>query len=118
MNRRFFQVLQEGFQKCGIVPEIDLFWVRSLYHETRAIYDDGTINQLFQGYSKDKRPGMPGYFPGDNRMTLERDNAMQIQIHFIRPSNRAEITFYSPTIAVYLPIRYIDKLGKLVREND
>lgn len=117
LNSTFFEKLEEGLQCCDISPTIDVLWVRHQVGEIRKIYDDGCINQMFQGHSPNRLPGTPEYYPGDSNMIDGRENAIQIQIHFIKPRNDIRADYYSPAVAVYIPNTYASELSRLITQG-
>lgn len=112
VDKQFFSKVETALQKAGISPVVDVVWIRDIAHETRAIDENGTINQLFQG--RNPNQNSPTYYVGDNAMTGQRPNVMQLQIHYVRPSNRNEIQYYSPTLALYIPQNYSEQMARLV----
>lgn len=113
LDKAFFDKLELALIKSKINPIVDILWMRDSAHETRAISNSGKINQLFQG--RNATEGGKNYYPGDSSMvTVNRSNVMQLQIHFIKPNNLPEISYYSPAIALYVPVAYSEKMERLV----
>lgn len=114
MQNDFFLKLEIGLQTCDIIPKIDIVFVRINAGETRRIYDDKRINQLFQGHSPNRLPGTPEYYPGDSNLVIGREDRIQIQIHLITPRNDYRGNYCSPALAVYIPQIYANELSKLI----
>ncbi|WCR24863.1 Z1 domain-containing protein [Paenibacillus thiaminolyticus] len=113
LDRTFFNKLEEALIKSGINPVVDILWLRDTVHETRTISVCGKINQLFQG--RNSTQGSKTYYPGDSSMvTIERSDVMQLQIHLVKPKNLPEINYYSPAIALYVPVAYSEQMERLV----
>ena len=104
-------------KKKGLDDSIDLVWVRVNTNERRKILEDGSIQQFFRG--RDMHPNENGEFDylGDRHTCDDRPEKIQIQIHYIKPSNKPEIDFYSPSLCFYVPNEYIDKI-KIVGRDD
>lgn len=112
-NHSFLNKLEEALIKSDIHPVIDILWLRDMTYETRTISSSGKINQLFQG--RNPNQDSESYYPGDSSMvTIERSDVMQLQIHFVKPKNMPEIDYYSPTLALYVPSAYSEKMERLV----
>ncbi|AJY74294.1 Z1 domain-containing protein [Paenibacillus beijingensis] len=113
LDQTFFNKIEEALIKSDINPVVDILWIRDTAHETRTISSSGKINQLFQG--RNSNQGSKTYYPGDSNMvTIERSDVMQLQIHFIKPKNFPEINYYSPAIALYVPVAYSEQMERLV----
>lgn len=112
LNKAFFSVLEEALTKIGIHPLVDIYWVRDNEHSTRKINDDGSIQQLFQG--RNPNVNSPLYYEGDRSLVNRAPDHMQLQIHLVKPTNRPEIDFYSPVLALYVPEECTKELSKLV----
>lgn len=106
----YLNKLDNLIQKKGLDDYIDIVWVRIHENETRKIYEDGSIQQIFRG--RDTKLNENGEFNylGDRHTCDERPNKIQIQIHYIQASNMPEIDFYSPSLCIYIPNFYIEKL--------
>ena len=96
---------------------IDLVWVRINTNEKRKILEDGSIQQFFRG--RDMKPNEDGVYNylGDRHTCDDRPDKIQIQIHYIKASNLPSIDFYSPSLCIYIPNGYIDKV-KIVGGDD
>ena len=42
---------------------------------------------------------------------------MQLQIHYIKPINLDNIEYYSPALALYIPLEYSEEMSKLVKKG-
>lgn len=113
-NADFFALLQMAFEDMKETPLIDVMWVRHASGEKRTIYEDGSINQLFQG--RNPNTSADNYYPGDYKMADERPNVMQLQVHYLKPSNPeyADMDYWSPTVALYIPKEMITNLAQYV----
>lgn len=112
LNGAFFSVLDTALKKLKIDPPVDLYWIRDTEHEKRKINDDGTIQQLFQG--RNPNVNSPTYYEGDRSLADKEPDHIQLQIHFVKPTNNAYIDFYSPALALYVPASCSNELEKLV----
>ena len=114
MQKDFFVRLEFGLQTCHINPEIDIVIVRYETGETRRIYEDNRINQLFQGHSPNRSPDSPEYYPGDSNLVVGREDRIQIQVHLITPRNDMRGNYCNPALAVYIPQSYANNLSQLI----
>lgn len=114
----YLNKLNDLIQKKGLDEFIDLVWVRIDTNEKRRILDNGGIQQFFRG--RDMNPNENGQYlyNGDRHLCDERPEKIQIQIHYIQASNKPEIDFYSPSICIYIPNEYTDKLKIVGREEE
>lgn len=112
LNREFFNTLNEALTKLKLYPAVDLYWVRDIEHSTRKILDDGSIQQLFQG--RNPNVSSPLYYKGDRSLADQEPDHIQLQIHYIKPTNGDNIDFYSPALALFVPESCSTKLSKLV----
>lgn len=112
LGEKFFRELNDALIKIGINPEVDIYWVRDIEHSTRKINEDGSIQQLFQG--RNPNISSPSYYNGDRRLVDKAPDHMQLQIHFVKPTNIPTIDYYSPVLALYVPDKCSDELSKLV----
>ena len=103
--------MEEAFKKLEIDPEIDVVFMRTDTAGSRTLYDDGKINQLFQGRSKVESPTS---YPGDANLPNAKPYNIQVQIHNIKPSNRSDIDYSSIQVAIYIPSEIADDISKLV----
>lgn len=110
IQKEFFDKLEESLRKCNINPVIDIVWIRDKEHETRSVDESGYIkSQMFQGYNSK-------YCGDANIITPDRNNIMQLQIHYIKPINLENIEYYSPALALYIPLEYSEEMSKLVKK--
>lgn len=112
LNKDYFLTLRDALEKAGISPEVDVYWVRDIEHSTRKIKPDGSIQQLFQGRNPNAASHL--YYEGDRSLVNKNPEHIQIQIHYVKPSNIDEIDFYSPVLAIYVPDSCAEKLSNLV----
>jgi hypothetical protein rflaF_11934 len=113
LNLTFFMAINEVLHNAdNIRPAIDLLWVRDIKHETRALSEDNSVKQLFQG----RNPNLDSatFYPGDRSMVDDRIDCMQLQIHYVKPTNRENINHYCPMIALYIPQRYAEIFSQYV----
>jgi len=109
----FFRKINEVLKKANITPEIDVIWIRDGHGEERTLREDGQINQLFQGHNPNRSSAT--YYPGDGAMILpDRDHVMQLQIHMVKAKNDLNRDFYTPALALYIPLEYADAMGKII----
>ena len=95
-------------------PAVDVYWVRDEHHSSRKINDDFSIQQLFQG--RNPNIASANYYEGDRSLVNKQPNHIQIQIHYVTPTNLVEYNYYSPVIAMYVPEACSEKLSRLVRK--
>lgn len=112
LNCEYFELLLEALNKLNLHPKVDIYWVRDIVHSTRKIYDDGSIQQLFQG--RNPNVSSPLYYEGDRSLADKDPDHIQLQIHFVKPTNVDNIDFYSPVLALYVPECCSQELTKLV----
>lgn len=112
LNRKYFALLDDALTKLELDPPVDIYWVRDIEHSTRKIHEDGSIQQLFQG----RNPNISSqlYYNGDRSLADEEPEHIQLQIHFVKPTNIPEIEFYAPVLALYIPDSCARELEKLV----
>jgi len=109
----FFRKINDVLIKASIRPEIDVIWMRDGIGETRTLREDGQINQLFSGHNPNRNS--PTYYPGDGAMIMpNRSHVMQLQIHMVKARNIPEMDYYAPAFALYIPLEYTDKMGKII----
>lgn len=111
-----FTELDEAFHKLGIQPVVDVYWMRDTEHQTRHINDDGSIQQLFQG--RNPNLSSPTYYEGDRSLVNQEPRHIQLQIHFVKPSNISTVNFYSPVLALYIPVEIAKQLERLVTRDN
>lgn len=112
LNKRYFSLLDEALEKLKLDPFVDIYWVRDLEHSTRKILADGSVQQLFQG--RNPNLSSPLYYEGDRSLADKEPEHIQLQIHFVKPTNIPEIDFYAPVLALYIPDSCSRELEKLV----
>ncbi len=116
LGKRFFDLLNDALEKIKKAPVVDIYWVRDAEHSTRKIRNDGSIEQLFQG----RNPNISSskYYEGDRSLADKAPDHMQLQIHYVKPTNIPSIDFFSPALALYVPENCADELSKLVVRAD
>lgn len=112
LNKQYFSLLDEALIKLELDPYIDVYWVRDVEHSTRKLFDDDSIQQLFQG--RNPNVGSPFYYEGDRSLADKNPEHIQLQIHYVKPTNVSEIDFYAPVLALYIPESCARELEKLV----
>lgn len=112
LDGRYFAVLNEALNKLNLSPLVDIYWVRDIEHSTRKINDDGSIQQLFQG--RNPNISSPSYYEGDRSLVDKEPEHIQLQIHYVKPTNLEGIDFYSPALAIYIPESCSQELSKMV----
>lgn len=112
LNKRYFSLLDEALEKLELDPAVDIYWVRDEEHSTRKILADGSVQQLFQG--RNPNLSSPLYYEGDRSLADKSPEHIQLQIHFVKPTNLPEIDFYAPVLALYIPDSCARELEKLV----
>ena len=112
LNLKYFSLLDEALTKLELSPEVDIYWVRDSNRSTRKILPDGSVQQLFQG----RNPNMssPHYYEGDRSLADKKPEHIQLQIHYVKPTNLPEVDFYTPVLALYIPDGCARELEKLV----
>lgn len=116
LNTSLLAGLDEAFQKLKIQPAVDVYWIRDIEHQTRQINDDGSIQQLFQG--RNPNLSSPTYYEGDRSLVNQEPGHIQLQIHFVKPSNISTVNFYSPVLALYIPVEIAKQLERLVTRDN
>lgn len=112
LDGRYFAVLNEALNKLNLSPLVDIYWVRDIEHSTRKINDDGSIQQLFQG--RNPNISSPSYYEGDRSLVDKEPDHIQLQIHYVKPTNIEGSDFYSPALAIYIPESCSQELSKMV----
>jgi len=112
-NNSFFAEIRTCFQKADLNPVVDVVWMRVSSGTNRTIYEDNTINQLFQGPTPNPNSTAP--YPGDSGMADSIRVAMQLQIHMVTPRNSEKGTHSSPTLALYMPTVYSSRLDQFIK---
>ena len=114
LNKDYFLTLKQALEKVELNPAVDVYWVRDEHHSSRKINDDFSIQQLFQG--RNPNIASANYYEGDRSLVNKQPNHIQIQIHYVTPTNLVEYNYYSPVIAMYVPEACSEKLSRLVRK--
>ncbi len=112
LNKRYFSLLDEALVKLDLNPVVDIYWVRDKEHSTRKILSDGSVQQLFQGRNPNISSSL--CYEGDRSLADKAPEHIQLQIHFVKPTNLPEIDFYAPVLALYIPDNCARELEKLV----
>ena len=113
LNLEFFQLLDDILEQLKINPLTDIYWVRdTAEHSKRKINEDESIQQLFQG--RNPNVSSSTYYEGDRSLADKEPDHMQIQIHYVKPSNINTVDFYSPVLALYVPECCSEKFSRLV----
>lgn len=112
LNKDYFGVLKSALEKLDIKPIVDVYWIRDVEHSTRKINSDGSIQQLFQG--RNPNAASPFYYEGDRSLANKAPEHVQIQIHYVKPTNIDSIEYYTPVLALYVPDYCSEKLSTLV----
>ncbi|MBR0542032.1 MAG: hypothetical protein IJK26_07495 [Clostridia bacterium] len=117
LNKHYFSLLKSALEKLELNPDVDIYWVRDINHSTRKIESDGSVQQLFQG--RNPNTSSPLYYEGDRSLVNKNVDNIQLQIHYIKPTNDNTINFYSPILALYIPEFCSEKFSQLVvKENE
>lgn len=108
----FFNLFKEALIKSELNPPVDIYWIRDTVHQERKILDDWSIQQLFQG--RNPNTSSPTYYEGDRSLSDAKPDHIQIQIHYVKPSNLPDVTHYSPVLALYVPQVCNEEFSKMV----
>ncbi len=95
-------------KKKQIESQIDVIWMRDGGTSKHKV-DDGDIPEYMVGRRPDDY-SKPAVYEGDRKQFVKED-AMQLQIHMIEDTVSGII---SPTLALYIPKQYVEKLTNLV----
>lgn len=112
LDSKFFALLDEALEKLGLDTPVDIYWVRDQKHSTRKVHENGYLPHLFQGRTPNR--SSPNYYAGDVSLSDKHPDHIQLQIHFVKPTNLPEITYYAPVLALYIPEECSKELEKLV----
>ena len=116
LDSKYFAKLNDALNKLQLDVPVDIYWIRDIEHSTRKIREDYSIQQLFQG--RNPNTSSPLYYDGDRSLADSEPEHIQLQIHFVKPTNMPEINYYAPVLALYVPERCASALSELVvREN-
>ena len=112
LDGKYFAKLNDALIKLQLDIPVDIYWIRDIDHSTRKIREDYSIQQLFQG--RNPNTSSPLYYDGDRSLADNEPEHIQIQIHFVKPTNMPEINYYAPVLALYVPERCAAALSELV----
>lgn len=112
LDSKYFAKLNDALIKLQLDIPVDIYWIRDIEHSTRKIREDYTIQQLFQG--RNPNPSSPFYYDGDRSLADNEPEHIQLQIHFVKPTNMPEINYYAPVLALYVPESCAAALSELV----
>lgn len=112
LDSKYFAKLNDALIKLQLDISVDIYWIRDIEHSTRKIREDYTIQQLFQG--RNPNPSSPLYYNGDRSLADNEPEHIQLQIHFVKPTNMPEINYYAPVLALYVPESCAAALSELV----
>lgn len=112
LDSKYFAKLNDAFIKLQLDIPVDIYWIRDIDHSTRKIREDYTIQQLFQGRNPNASSQL--YYDGDRSLADNEPEHIQLQIHFVKPTNMPEINYYAPVLALYVPESCAAALSKLV----
>ena len=112
LDSKYFVKLNDALIKLQLDIPVDIYWIRDIEHSTRKIREDYTIQQLFQG--RNPNPSSPLYYDGDRSLADNEPEHIQLQIHFVKPTNMPEINYYAPVLALYVPESCAAALSELV----
>ena len=112
LDGKYFAKLNDALIKLQLDIPVDIYWIRDIDHSTRKIREDYSIQQLFQG--RNPNTSSPLYYDGDRSLADNEPEHIQIQIHFVKPTNMPEINYYAPVLALYVPESCAAALSELV----
>lgn len=112
LDSKYFAKLNDALIKLQLDIPVDIYWIRDIDHSTRKIREDYTIQQLFQG--RNPNTSSPFYYDGDRSLADNEPEHIQLQIHFVKPTNMPEINYYAPVLALYVPESCAAALSELV----
>lgn len=116
LDSNYFAELNDALLKLNLDVPVDVYWIRDIDHSTRKIREDYSIQQLFQG--RNPNTSSPLYYDGDRSLADSEPEHIQLQIHFVKPTNMPEINYYAPVLALYVPESCAAILSEMVvREN-
>ena len=108
----FLKNIEELIFKYHLDPSIDIVWMRYESRQTRKISQNGAIEQLFTGNTPNLASN--SFYCGDRKIVNNNVDRMQLQIHYVRPSNMEHVNYYSPILALYLPPHFLEEISKTV----
>ena len=112
LDNKYFAKLNDALIKLQLDVPVDVYWIRDIVHSTRKIREDYSIQQLFQGRNPNTSSSL--YYDGDRSLADNEPEHMQLQIHFVKPTNMPEINYYAPVLALYIPEKCAAALSELV----
>ncbi len=112
LDSKYFAKLNDALIKLQLDVPVDVYWIRDIDHSTRKIREDYSIQQLFQG--RNPNTASPLYYDGDRSLADNEPEHIQIQIHFVKPTNMLDIDYYAPVLALYVPESCAAALSELV----
>ncbi len=116
LDSKYFAKLNDALIKLQLNVLVDVYWIRDIDHSTRKIGENYSIQQLFQGRNPNTSSLL--YYNGDRSLVDNEPEHIQLQIHFVKPTNMPDINYYAPVLALYVPESCAEELSKLVeREN-
>lgn len=112
LDSKYFSQLNDALIKLQLNVPVDVYWIRDVEHSTRKIREDYSIQQLFQG--RNPNTSSPLYYDGDRSLADREPDHIQIQIHFVKPTNMPDIDYFAPVLALYVPENCAAALSELV----
>lgn len=112
LDSKFFAQLNDALIKLEFDVPVDVYWIRDVEHSTRKIREDYSIQQLFQG--RNPNTASPYYYDGDRSLADREPEHIQLQIHFVKPTNMPDIDYFAPVLALYVPENCAAALSELV----
>jgi hypothetical protein len=97
-----FPTLLDYYKNYSSENTMDILIMRYKTFQNRKINEDGKIQQFFRGRNVDSRNVD---YPGDRSIST-LSNVLQVQIHYISPSN-LESKRHSPSFAFHFPPHFI-----------
>ena len=108
INQSVIDKMLNLFKNKDIDAKVDIIWMRAGINSRHSVID-GAIPEYMVGRRPDDY-SKPATYAGD-KYQFVKDDVMQLQIHMIQDTNTEAI---SPTLALYIPRVYIEKLTNLV----
>ena len=113
VDKKYIARVIQILVRTGLDRNIDIVFMRHGIGQTRQLYDDGIINQLFQGRSPNRDIDDPLYYPGDSEVNMARCNKLQLQIHMVHPRGYPD-NIKNPALAIFFPLGHIMEMNKYV----
>jgi len=107
-SKGLFDKLAILFSKKGIAAVVDVIWMRDGITSDHTVTDNRIAEYMVGRRPQDK--SLPAIYNGD-RYEFVKSDRMQLQVHTIKDKSTRII---SPTLALYLPEAYVEKLTNLV----